>query len=109
MLVTFALLQVTEVNGSVIREIVDVEDTTETEDIGILKGKHRERRKVDECERMCTMVFKGTFKREKTYIDCKLSVVTPDMDWGNAWCKLCTGENDPIVNLTPNHVICVGL
>eukprot|EP01135_Chromosphaera_perkinsii_P009217 Nk52_evm1s1673 gene=Nk52_evmTU1s1673 len=53
MLVTFALLQVTEVNGNVIGDIVDIEDTTETKNIDIVQGGRKQRRKAGDCELLC--------------------------------------------------------
>eukprot|EP01135_Chromosphaera_perkinsii_P005406 Nk52_evm5s348 gene=Nk52_evmTU5s348 len=59
MLVTFALLQVTEVNGNVLKEIEDIEDTTETKDIDIVQGAQGSK---DACLNMCVEDFRGVFE-----------------------------------------------
>eukprot|EP01135_Chromosphaera_perkinsii_P002620 Nk52_evm16s225 gene=Nk52_evmTU16s225 len=100
MLVTFALLQVTEVNGNVIGDIVDIEDTTETPaettNIDILKGGR------GECEDMCVNKFKGNFKEFRLDPVKKLEAVIcyqvddnefpewVNSDYAEKWCRKCS-------------------
>eukprot|EP01135_Chromosphaera_perkinsii_P007314 Nk52_evm1s770 gene=Nk52_evmTU1s770 len=52
-------LAVTEVNGNVLKEIEDIEDTTETKDIDILKGAQGSN---NDCSNVCVRVLKGKFE-----------------------------------------------
>eukprot|EP01135_Chromosphaera_perkinsii_P011658 Nk52_evm1s2468 gene=Nk52_evmTU1s2468 len=89
MLVTIALFQVTEVNGNVIGDIVDIEDTTETKNIDIVQGGPV---LVDECKNICVGDFKGKFEdsrkaKKGRSVLCKDTQRVVSLPW---WCAMCS-------------------